>query len=169
MGPRRQGHCANEKLTLGVGLPAHDLVVKSPARLLKSLESAIPITNGRPQHLDLLAGARESLVPLLDGSTQRRASGLITVSSLHDRTRPITPDRRVRSLSQNFRISTVTSDKRVRSLRAARPVTQPKFQNFDRYERPARPVTPRFAVLAVECINTSPPPLLEVSCSFVQL
>jgi hypothetical protein len=62
----------NKKLTLGVGLPTHDLVAKSPACPLERLESAIPVTNGRPQRLDLLAGIRESLVPLLDGSTQHR-------------------------------------------------------------------------------------------------
>jgi hypothetical protein len=55
-------------LTLGVGLQAHDLVTEPPARPLELLESVVPITNGRPQRLDLLAGGLESRVLLLDGS-----------------------------------------------------------------------------------------------------
>jgi hypothetical protein len=55
-----------------MGLQAHDLVTESPVRPLEPLESVVPVTNGRPQYLDLLASGLECRVLLLDGSVQRR-------------------------------------------------------------------------------------------------
>jgi hypothetical protein len=55
-----------------MGLQAHDLVTEPPTRPLERLKSAILVTNGRPQRLDLLASAQESRVLLLNGFVQRR-------------------------------------------------------------------------------------------------
>jgi hypothetical protein len=55
-----------------MGLPAHNLITQLPVRLLGRSKSLVLVVDGRPQRLDLPAGARESLVPFLDGPLQRR-------------------------------------------------------------------------------------------------
>jgi hypothetical protein len=52
-------------------LLTHDLIAQLVVRLLDRLKSLVLIVDGRPQYLDLSTGARESLVPLLDGPLQR--------------------------------------------------------------------------------------------------
>jgi hypothetical protein len=53
-----------------MGLPTHDLIAQLVTCLLRRLKSLALIIDGRPQRLDLSTGARESLIPLLDGSLQ---------------------------------------------------------------------------------------------------
>jgi hypothetical protein len=55
-----------------MGLPAHDLVTQLLARLLCRLKSLILVEDHRSQRLNLLTGARESLIPLSDCPLQHR-------------------------------------------------------------------------------------------------
>jgi hypothetical protein len=45
------------KLTLDMGLPAHDLITQLVVRLLGYSNDLVPIMDGRPQRLDLSVGA----------------------------------------------------------------------------------------------------------------
>jgi hypothetical protein len=54
-----------------MGLPAHNLIPQLVVRLLDRPKSLVLVVDGRPQRLDLLAGARESLIPLSNGLLQR--------------------------------------------------------------------------------------------------
>jgi hypothetical protein len=55
-----------------MGLLTHDLIAQLLTCFLRRLKSLVLVTDSHPQCLDLPTGARESLVPLSDGSLQRR-------------------------------------------------------------------------------------------------
>jgi hypothetical protein len=55
-----------KRITLSMGLPTHDLIAQLLTRPLRRSKSLVLVRDRWPQHLDLLTGARESLVPLLD-------------------------------------------------------------------------------------------------------
>jgi hypothetical protein len=56
-----------QKFTLSMGLPTHDLIVQLTVRLLDRSKSLVPVMDNPPQRLDLMTGARKSLVPRSDG------------------------------------------------------------------------------------------------------
>jgi hypothetical protein len=55
-----------QKLTLSMGLSAHNLITQLAMRLLDHSKSLSLVMDGHPQRLDLSSGARESLVPFSD-------------------------------------------------------------------------------------------------------
>jgi hypothetical protein len=46
-----------QKLSLGMGLLAHDLIAQLTVRLLGCSKNLVPVMDGRPQRLDLSTGA----------------------------------------------------------------------------------------------------------------